>query len=129
MRHFSKNLCVRPSHNLPSQNIPPFSTNLYVRTFYNLSLRPRIYPARIYPSLSEYTPFSPNIIICGPPIIYPSLTEYTPSLFNNCRRPSQNIPLPPRIYPPFVYLLKGMVSSQREPGYILGVLHIVFEKG
>ena len=34
------------------------------------------------------------------PIIYPSLPEYTP-LFNNYKRPSQNIPLPPRIYPLF----------------------------
>ena len=40
--------------------------------------------------------------MCDPPIIHPSLPEYTPLLFNNYNimRPSQNLPLPPRIYPP-----------------------------
>ena len=95
---------IYPSQNiLPfsppfSQNIPPFSTNLYVRPSQNLPLPPRI-----------YSPFQP-IYMCDPPGIYPSLPEYTP-LFNKCiyvtlpestspsfltnyMRPSQNLPLP-----------------------------------
>ena len=36
--------------------------------------------------------------MCDPPRIYPSLPEYT-SLFSNYMRPSQNLPLPPRISP------------------------------
>ena len=59
-------------------------------------------PPRIYPSLSEYTPFSMSTI-CDPPTIYPSLPEYTP-LFNNYMRPSQNLLIPPRIYPHFQQL-------------------------
>ena len=39
-------------------------------------------------------------IMCDPPRIYLSLPEYTP-LFNNYMRPSQNIPFPLKIYPPF----------------------------
>ena len=38
------------------------------------------------------------------PIIYPSLPEYTPFLTNLYVRSSQNIPLPPRIYPLFQQL-------------------------
>ena len=69
---------------------PPFSTTIILCD-----------PSRIDPSLPEYTPpFSTTIILCDPPRIYPSLPEYTP-LFNNYMRPSQNLPLPPRIYPPF----------------------------
>ena len=85
----------------PSQNIPPLSTNLYVRPSQNLPLPPRIYP-----------PFQ-SIYMCDPPRIYPSLPEYTP-LFNKCiyvtlpesTSPSQKIPPfspticdPLRIYP------------------------------
>ena len=47
----------------PYQNIPPFSTNVYVRPSQNL------------PLLSEYTPFSTTM--CNPSRIYPSLLEYT----------------------------------------------------
>ena len=39
--------------------------------------------------------------MCGPPRIYPSLPEYTSLSANLYVRPSQNLPLPPRIYPPF----------------------------
>ena len=42
-------------------------------------------------------------IMCDPPRIYLSLPEYTP-LFNNYMRPSQNIPFPLRIYPPFQHM-------------------------
>ena len=39
--------------------------------------------------------------MCDPPRIYPSLSDYT-LFFNNYMRPSQKLPLPPRIYsPPF----------------------------
>ena len=50
----------------PSQNILPFSTNLYVRPSQNLSLPPRIYPP----------PLSRTIRFCDPPKICPSLPEY-----------------------------------------------------
>ena len=76
-------------------------------------------PHRIYP-----LPFSTTTILCDPPKIYPflpeytslftkfmrvTLPEYTPSLriyppFNNFMRPSQDLPLPPRIYPHFQQL-------------------------
>ena len=50
----------------PSQNILPFSTNLYVRPSQNLPLPPRIYPP----------PLSRTIRFCDPPKICPSLPEY-----------------------------------------------------
>ena len=86
---FSPTICD-PLRIYPSQNIPPFSTNVYVRPSQNLPPL-RIYPfsttmcdpPRIYPSLLEYTPpFSTTIILCDPSRIDPSLPEYT-SLFNN----------------------------------------------
>ena len=71
-------------------------------------------PPRIYLSLLEYTPFSTTI--CDPPRIYPSLSEYTP-LFNKCIyvRPSQNIPLPTRIHPPFQQLNATLPESTPPP--------------
>ena len=87
-------------------------------------------PPRIYYSLPEYThifntymppsqgstPPSQNILpfsttICDPLRIYPSLPEYTSSLFSYYMRPSQNIPLPPRIYPPFQHLHATLSES------------------
>ena len=150
---FSRNLYVRPFQNLfslseyttlfnkficstlqeftpSSQNIPPpppppsFSTNLYVRTSQNLPLPLRIYPLFtkfVCATLPESTLPSQNILpfqqiyMCNPPRIYPSFPEYYPfqqlyatlpestppsqniTLFTNCMRPSQNLPLPPRI--------------------------------
>ena len=87
------NNSMRPSQDLPppSKNIPPFSTTICD-------------PPRFYPSLPECTPFSMSTI-CDPPTIYPSLSEYTPlGLFNNYMRPSQNLLIPPRIYPHFQQL-------------------------
>ena len=108
-----------------------FSTNLYVQPSQNLPLPPRILPfsttvcdpPRIYPSLPEYNPFQ-QLYATFPEPTPPSqditllnnsnfatLPESTPPsqnispLFNNCIRPSQNLPLPPRIYPPFKELL------------------------
>ena len=61
---FNNFVCANlPECTHPSQNIPPLSTNLFVRPSQNVPLPPRLYP-----------------------------------LFNNMR-PSQNLPLPPRIYP------------------------------
>ena len=75
-------------------------------------------PPRMYPSLPEYTPLFKKCIcatlpestplsqnmppfsttICDPPRIYPSLLEFTLFCNNyNIMRPSQNLPLPPRI--------------------------------
>ena len=94
----------------PSQNISPFSTTIILCD-----------PFRIYPSLPEYNPLFSNynimrhsqyltllpriypsfqhIHMCDPPRIYPSFPDYT-LLFNNYMRPSQNLPIPPRIYSP-----------------------------
>ena len=58
-------------------------------------------PPRIYPSLQEYTPPPFSTAICDPPRIYPSFSEYIPFSTNVYVRPSQNLPLPPRIYPNF----------------------------
>ena len=73
----------------PSQNIPPFATTIISCD-----------SPRIYPSLQEYTPLSTTI--CDPPRFHPSLPEYT-LIFNNhfIMQRSQNLSLPPRIYPPF----------------------------
>ena len=68
---FSTTVYVRPSQNLPhppTQNIPPFSTTVCD-------------PPRIYPPSQNIPPFLTTIILCDPPRIYPSLPEYTP-LFN-----------------------------------------------
>ena len=81
--------------------------------------------SRLYPSFPEYTPLF-NTFVCATlpestrpsqdilPFsttvwdhsrIYPSLPEYTP-IFNKyfIMRSSQNLPLSPRIYPPFQHL-------------------------
>ena len=86
-----------PESTSPSQNIPPFSTTICDP--------PRIYP----PPLTEYTspPLQQLYMTLPGPRIYPSLSEYTPPLFNNYNimRPSQNLPLPPKISPRFQQLL------------------------
>ena len=112
----------------PSQNIPPFSTtiilydaprmypslpeytpfstNVYVQTFQNLPLPPKIYPLFnkcLYATLPESTPPSQNISSFQQLYVTsqnpPFLPEYTP-LFNNYNtmRHSQNLPLLPKIY-------------------------------
>ena len=109
---FNNFICATlPESTLPSQNIPPFSTNSYLRTSQNLPLPPRIPPPPsfitdwylqtsrnlILPARITPPPFSTTI--CDPPRIYPSLPESTPP-------PSQQLydhpiihPFPPRIYP------------------------------
>ena len=93
-----------PESTPPSQNIPPFSRNLYVRPCQNLPLPPRKYPL-----------FN-KCIICDPPRTYPPpppLPEYTPLISQficatlpESTPPSQNKPPlsanmcdPARIYP------------------------------
>ena len=62
-------------------------------------------PSQNISSLPESTsPLSTTIIICDAPRIYPSHLKYTPTFFNNYIWPSQNLPFPPRIYPPFQQL-------------------------
>ena len=105
--YFNHVKCLRlPESTHPSQNTPPFSTNLYVRPTQNLPLSPRMYPPfqQIYMSdpFRIYPPFQ-QIYTCDPSRIYSSLPEYSLHLFstNLLVRPSQNLPLPPRIYSPF----------------------------
>ena len=105
-------MCEPPRiYSPPSQNQPPVSTTICDT--------PRIYPSFpkytplfnkcICAILPEPTPLSQNkppfsTTVCDPPRIYPSLPEYTPPPpFNryNIMRPTQNLHLPPRIYPPF----------------------------
>ena len=137
---------MRPSQNLPppSQNIPPFSTTIcdppriypFLPEYTPFSMSTICDPPTIYPSLSEYTPFSTTI--CDPPRIYSSLPEYTP-IFNNYKimRPSQNLPLPPRIFFQFweqvVDSLTITKASRKgaysvTEGYVLGISHIVVER-
>ena len=86
--------CLRiPESTPPSQNIPPFSKKGGVCDL------PRIYP--------HYQP----IYMCDPPRIYPSLPESTPLSTNVYVRPSQNLPLPSRIYPPFQQLNATLPES------------------
>ena len=58
--------------------------------------------SRIYPSLPEYTPFSKNVYV-RPSQKLPLPTRIYPP-FNNYMQPSQDLPLPPRIYPHFQQL-------------------------
>ena len=102
---FNKFICATlPESTPPSQNLPPFSTNLYVRPSQNLPLPPRIYPPplqqmymcnplRIYPNLPEYTLLF-NKFICA------TLPESTPPS-QNLHPPCQSIYMcdPPKIYP------------------------------
>ena len=113
---FNQFICATlPESTPPSQNILPFSTNLYVRPSQNLPLPPRIYPLfnkcrPIYVTLPESTspsqnipPFSPTI--CDPLRIYPS-QNIPPFSTNVYVRPSQNIPLPLKIYPLFNHYVR-----------------------
>ena len=63
---------------------------------------------------SQNTPLFSTTILCNPPRMYPSLPEYTP-LFNTYMWYSQNLPLPPRIYPPFSTTRIIMRRSQNLP--------------
>ena len=94
-----------PESTPPSQNIgPTLLFNNCRRPSQNLPLPPRIYPSfqQLYATLPESTPPSQNIphFQCQ---LYATLPEYTP-LFNNYMRPSQNLLIPPRIYPHFQQL-------------------------
>ena len=83
---------MRPSQNLP---LPPRIHPQSQQLGYYGTLPESIPPSQNIP------PFSTTIILSDPPRMYPSLSEYTP-LFNKficVTRISQNLPLPPRIYP------------------------------
>ena len=101
-----------PEYTPPSQNIPPFSKIICD-------------PPRIYPSLAEYRPYRPFQQLYAtlpestppppestplfnnyvrPSKNLPSLPEYTPFSTSTIKRPSQNLPIPSRIYPTFQQL-------------------------
>ena len=78
-------------------------------------------PPRIDPSLPEYTPFLTTK--CDLPRIYPPSQNLPPPFnnYNNMQR-SQNVPLPPRIYPHFfqqlyMTLQKSTIPSQNIPPF------------
>ena len=126
-----------------SQNIRPFSTNVYVRHSQNLPLPlniytpfqqmymcdpPRIYPLpfhQLYATLSESTPPSQNI----PPFstnvyVRPSQNLRLPlsiyPFFNNYVQSFQNLPLPPRIHPPFSTTIILCDPSRIDPSLLPG---------
>ena len=84
---FSTTICDPPRIYPPTQNIPPFSTNLYVRS----SLNPSPPSQNTLPFSTNNLHVRPSQNLSLPPRIYPP--------FNTYMRPSQNLPLPPRIYP------------------------------
>ena len=96
---FQELYATLPESTPPAQNIPLFHN-------YNIM---RLSQQR-YATLPKSTPPSYNIPsfqqmhMCDPPRIYPSLPKYTP-LFNNYMRRSQNLLLPPRIYPFFTTII------------------------
>ena len=131
---------MRPSQNLPLRprryplfnnymcdplriypSLPEYTPSLfsyYMRPSQNLPLPPRIFPhfQHLYTTLPESTPPSQYIppfltTLCDPLRIYPSLPDYTTSLFSYYMRPSQNIPLSPRIYPHFQQLYATLRES------------------
>ena len=83
---FSPTTCD-PLKIYPSQIIPSFSTNVYVRPSQNIPL-----PLKINPLFNNYVRLSQNMPLS--PRIYSS-----PFNNYNIMRPFQNRPLPPRIYP------------------------------
>ena len=137
---------MRPSRNLPlpPRIYPPFQ-QLYATLPESTPPSQNIthFQCQLYATLPQSTPPSQNIppfstTTCDPPGIYSFLPEYTP-IFNNYKimRPSQNLPLPPRIF--FSSGSKWSILSQLQKcpekgaysvteGYILGISHIVVER-
>ena len=92
---FQKLYAILPNSTPPSQITPPPFQQLYA------TLPESTPPSQNLPSPSQnIPPFSTTIILCDPARIYP-LSQNIPPLFNNSMRRSQNVPLFPRIYPPF----------------------------
>ena len=87
---------IRHSHNLP---FLPEYTPFYTAICDVLRIYPRMYPPfkHIYATLLEYTSLSHNIGL--------------PPIFHSYMRQSQNLPLPPRIYP----LLYKVTLSESTP--------------
>ena len=86
----TQQLCATFPESTPSsQNIPPFQ-QLYVT-----------FPKSTSPSQNKH-PFSTNILLCDASRIYPPSQNTPPPISTTmCDPPSQNLPLPPRIYPLF----------------------------
>ena len=97
---FSTTICDPPRiYPSLSEYTPHFSTNVYVRPSQNIPLPPSL-PPRIHlpfqklnATFPESTPLSTTIILCDAPKIYSSLPEYTPPPF------STTIYDPPILYP------------------------------
>ena len=110
---FQQLYATLPKSTPPSQNIgPTLLFNNSMRPSQNLPPPPpRIYPPfqQLYATLLDSTPPSQNVphFQCQ---LYATLPQSTPPsqnntpLFNNYMRPSQNLLIPPRIYPHFQQL-------------------------
>ena len=103
-----------------SQNLPPplpgSTSPLYCDYVKGIRLPESTSPSQNIP------PFSTTI--CDPPRIYSSLPEYTP-IFNNYKimRPSQNLPLPSRIF--FSSGSKWSIVSQLQKRLEKGVYSVM----
>ena len=107
---FNKFICATlPQSTPPSENIPPFSTNLYVRPSQNLPLPLRIYPPfqHLYATLPESTP----------PSHTPLLNRYI------IMRRSQSQPLPPRIRPLSATTCDTTLPTIKYPPFLTTVLY------
>ena len=81
-----------PESTHPSRNIPPPFQQMYICD-----------PPESNPPSQIIPPFN-KCILCATLQEYTSPSLNIPPLFNNYMRPSQNIPFPLRIYPPFQHM-------------------------
>ena len=134
-----------PEYTPPSQNIPPFSINLFVRPSQDPPLHLRLYLPfeKLYATLPESTYPSQNIPPfqqlhatlpeSNPPpriylnfqqiFYYATLPQYTPHSTTYMRH-SQKLPFPQRIHPSFLTTM----CPFWEGGVDLGGSHVVVEK-
>ena len=100
--------------------IPLLNKYIIMRRSHNLPRPPKIYPPfqQLCATLPESTPpsqnippFSTNILLCDAPKIYPPSQNIPPFLTHLYVRPSQNLPLPPKIYPLFQQLYATLSES------------------
>ena len=91
-----------PEYTLPSQNIPPLFNKCICATL------PEYTPPSLPPSQNT-PPFSTTK--CDLPRIYPTFNNY------NIMRCSQNVPLPPRIYPPPPFQQLYMTLPESTPPF------------
>ena len=124
--NFAYCLSTLPESTPPSPNMtpPPLSTTAVCDALiicsslpeYTSLFSPTICdPLRIYPSFTESTPPPFQQLYCDSPRIYPSLSEYTPFSIKLYVRPTQNLPLPPRIYHLFQQLYATLAESTPPP--------------